>query len=62
MGKEGDATPFTSVTVDNISAALHRWAGWELRGCWDGWGGLGGRLGGGLRANAAASCHQQQPS
>lgn len=27
MGKEGDATPFTSVTVDNISAALHRWAG-----------------------------------
>jgi hypothetical protein len=24
MGKEGDATPFTSVTVDNISAALHR--------------------------------------
>jgi hypothetical protein len=25
MGKEGDATPFTSVTVDNISAALHRW-------------------------------------
>ena len=26
MGKEGDATPFTSVTVDNISAALHRCA------------------------------------
>ena len=24
MGKEGDATPFTSVTVDNISHALHR--------------------------------------
>lgn len=25
LGKEGDATPFTTVTVDNISAALHRW-------------------------------------
>jgi DNA-directed RNA polymerase II subunit RPB2 len=24
VGKEGDATPFTSVTVENISAALHR--------------------------------------
>ena len=24
MGKEGDATPFTSVTVDNISNALHK--------------------------------------
>jgi DNA-directed RNA polymerase II subunit RPB2 len=27
VGKEGDATPFTSVTVENISAALHRWGG-----------------------------------
>lgn len=26
LGKEGDATPFTTVTVDNISAALHRCA------------------------------------
>ncbi len=26
MGKEGDATPFTDVTVENISAALHKWA------------------------------------
>ena len=26
VGKEGDATPFTSVTVENISAALHRCA------------------------------------
>lgn len=25
VGKEGDATPFTEVTVENISAALHRW-------------------------------------
>ena len=24
MGREGDATPFTKVTVENISAALHR--------------------------------------
>ncbi|KAL4856586.1 DNA-directed RNA polymerase II subunit RPB2 [Chlorella vulgaris] len=31
MGKEGDATPFTSVTVDNISAALHR-CGYQSRG------------------------------
>ena len=37
-GKEGDATPFTSVTVDNISQALHRQAlGWA--------GGWGGRMG-----------------
>ena len=26
MGKEGDATPFAAVTVDNISALLHRCA------------------------------------
>ena len=26
VGKEGDATPFADVTVDNISAALHRCA------------------------------------
>lgn len=31
MGKEGDATPFTSVTVENISAALHR-CGYQSRG------------------------------
>jgi DNA-directed RNA polymerase beta subunit len=31
MGKEGDATPFTSVTVDNISDALHR-CGYQSRG------------------------------
>ena len=31
MGKEGDATPFTSVTVDNISHALHR-CGYQSRG------------------------------
>ena len=31
MGKEGDATPFTDVTVDNISAALHR-CGYQSRG------------------------------
>lgn len=30
-GREGDATPFTSVTVDNISEALHR-EGHERRG------------------------------
>jgi DNA-directed RNA polymerase II subunit RPB2 len=24
MGREGDATPFTEVTVDNISTTLHR--------------------------------------
>lgn len=24
VGQEGDATPFTDVTVDNVSAALHR--------------------------------------
>ncbi len=24
VGKEGDATPFTDVTVENISAALHK--------------------------------------
>ncbi|KAK4486930.1 hypothetical protein RD792_006241 [Penstemon davidsonii] len=31
MGKEGDATPFTDVTVDNISKALHR-CGYQMRG------------------------------
>lgn len=31
MGKEGDATPFAEVTVDNISAALHR-CGYQSRG------------------------------
>jgi len=31
MGKEGDATPFTDVTVDNISAALQR-CGYQSRG------------------------------
>lgn len=25
VGKEGDATPFTEVTVENISSALHRY-------------------------------------
>ncbi|QCE13535.1 DNA-directed RNA polymerase II subunit RPB2 [Vigna unguiculata] len=31
MGKEGDATPFTDVTVDNISKALHK-CGYEMLG------------------------------
>ncbi|KAL3645430.1 DNA-dependent RNA polymerase II [Castilleja foliolosa] len=31
MGKEGDATPFTDVTVDNISNALHK-CGYQMRG------------------------------
>ena len=31
LGKEGDATPFTSVTVDNISKALHQ-CGYQSRG------------------------------
>lgn len=31
LGKEGDATPFTSVTVDNISNTLHR-CGYQSRG------------------------------
>eukprot|EP00898_Chlorokybus_atmophyticus_P001664 jgi/Chlat1/2499/Chrsp175S02370 len=31
MGKEGDATPFTDVTVENISSALHK-CGYQLRG------------------------------
>lgn len=31
MGKEGDATPFADVTVDNISSALHR-CGYQSRG------------------------------
>jgi DNA-directed RNA polymerase II subunit RPB2 len=31
VGKEGDATPFTDVTVDNISAALHG-CGYQSRG------------------------------
>ena len=31
MGKEGDATPFAEVTVDNISAALHS-CGYQSRG------------------------------
>eukprot|EP00253_Pinus_taeda_P014761 PITA_14761 len=31
MGKEGDATPFTDVTVDNISKALHS-CGYQMRG------------------------------
>ena len=31
MGKEGDATPFTDVTVDNISIALHK-CGYQSRG------------------------------
>ncbi|KAK6919565.1 DNA-directed RNA polymerase, subunit 2, hybrid-binding domain [Dillenia turbinata] len=30
-GKEGDATPFTDVTVDNISKALHK-CGYQMRG------------------------------
>lgn len=25
MGREGDATPFTEVTVDNISTTLHQY-------------------------------------
>ncbi|MCL7047334.1 hypothetical protein MKW94_006641 [Papaver nudicaule] len=31
VGKEGDATPFTDVTVDNISNALHK-CGYQMRG------------------------------
>lgn len=31
MGKEGDATPFTNVTVENISTALHK-CGYQSRG------------------------------
>ena len=31
MGKEGDATPFTQVTVENISAELHKF-GYQCRG------------------------------
>ncbi|GBG89761.1 hypothetical protein CBR_g49614 [Chara braunii] len=31
MGKEGDATPFTDVTVDNISKALHK-CQYQMRG------------------------------
>jgi DNA-directed RNA polymerase II subunit RPB2 len=31
VGQEGDATPFTSVTVDNISASLHA-CGYQRRG------------------------------
>ncbi|KZV46369.1 hypothetical protein F511_07921 [Dorcoceras hygrometricum] len=31
MGKEGDATPFTDVTVDNISKALQK-CGYQMRG------------------------------
>ncbi|XP_073299286.1 DNA-directed RNA polymerase II subunit RPB2-like [Primulina huaijiensis] len=31
MGKEGDATPFTDVTVDNISKALHK-CGYQMSG------------------------------
>ncbi|GFZ03056.1 DNA-directed RNA polymerase family protein [Actinidia rufa] len=31
VGKEGDATPFTDVTVDNISKALHK-CGFQMRG------------------------------
>ncbi|KAI7738156.1 hypothetical protein M8C21_007539 [Ambrosia artemisiifolia] len=31
MGKEGDATPFTDVTVDHISRALHK-CGYQMRG------------------------------
>lgn len=31
VGKEGDATPFAEVTVDNISAALHN-CGYQSRG------------------------------
>ncbi|GAU39722.1 hypothetical protein TSUD_144880, partial [Trifolium subterraneum] len=31
MGKEGDATPFTEVTVDNISKSLHK-CGYQMRG------------------------------
>ncbi|KAI5079014.1 hypothetical protein GOP47_0006685 [Adiantum capillus-veneris] len=31
MGKEGDATPFTDITVDNISKALHK-CGYQMRG------------------------------
>lgn len=43
MGKEGDATPFTSVTVDNISAALHRCV-------------LGGEVGGSAGYGGVESC------
>jgi DNA-directed RNA polymerase II subunit RPB2 len=31
IGSEGDATPFTDVTVDNISQALHQ-LGYQSRG------------------------------
>ena len=37
VGQEGDATPFTQVTVDNISSALHKCGyqsrGWEVGLC-----------------------------
>lgn len=36
VGQEGDATPFTDVTVDNISQTLHKSGyqqrGWEVKG------------------------------
>ncbi len=33
VGKEGDATPFTEVTVENISSALHRYVGGHPTPC-----------------------------
>jgi hypothetical protein len=35
VGQEGDATPFTDVTVDNVSSTLHRW-GDAHRCAWSG--------------------------
>lgn len=34
VGKEGDATPFTEVTVDNISAALHKSVSYAIYHSW----------------------------
>ena len=58
VGKEGDATPFTSVTVENISAALHRWGGgggWVGGFPWVSLGFLGGR------ASTARTQHPHLP-
>lgn len=52
MGKEGDATPFTDVTVDNISAALHG-CGYQSRG-WEVM--YNGHTGRQLKVSSFSSC------
>jgi len=56
VGQEGDATPFTDVTVDNVSSTLHRCV------CFDRGGSASGLCAGAGCKRRVASCCTAQPA